>query len=51
MSINNDNIVLLSIFHCGKKKLRIIFHKGLIVWDNEKPPSGKYHIHILFCNC
>ncbi|CAG9855157.1 unnamed protein product [Phyllotreta striolata] len=36
-----EKSVLLSTFHCGKKKIRIILHQGKIVWDNEKPPSEK----------
>ncbi|XP_018571310.1 ceramide kinase isoform X2 [Anoplophora glabripennis] len=40
------NSVLLSTFYSGKKKLRIIFHKGNIVWDNEKPPSAVQHNYL-----
>lgn len=42
MSFLNDDTVLLNTFTCGKKKLRIIYHKGNIIWDNEKPPSEQY---------
>lgn len=42
MSNNIQNSVLLSTFYSGSKKIRVIFHKETIVWDNEKPPSGKF---------
>ncbi|KAJ8983894.1 hypothetical protein NQ317_000930 [Molorchus minor] len=46
MSGNIKDSVLLSTFYNGKKKLRIIFHNGNIVWDSEKPPSDKYILPI-----
>lgn len=38
--------VLLSTFHNGKKKIRIILHQGNLVWDNEKPPYDKTSVPI-----
>lgn len=38
---DNNNSVLLSTFLNGKRKVKIIFHKELLVWDNDKPPLGK----------
>lgn len=43
MSDDCENSVLLSTFHSGRKKLRVFFHRGVIVWDSEKPPFGKYN--------
>ncbi|CAG9759791.1 unnamed protein product [Ceutorhynchus assimilis] len=41
-----NNSVLLSTFLNGKKKVKIIFHKGVLVWDNEKPPLEQHTIPI-----
>lgn len=42
MSDDNQSSVLLSTFYSGRKKYRVFFHRGAIVWDNEKPPFGEY---------
>ncbi|XP_072402252.1 ceramide kinase [Diabrotica undecimpunctata] len=46
MDSDIQNFVLLNTFHTRKKKLRIIFHQGNLVWDNEKPPSDKTTVPI-----
>ncbi|KAL1493072.1 hypothetical protein ABEB36_011206 [Hypothenemus hampei] len=38
--------VLLSTFLNGKKKVKIIFHKGILVWDNESPPLAQQTVPI-----
>ncbi|XP_060516142.1 ceramide kinase [Cylas formicarius] len=42
----SQNSVLLTCFYSGKKKLRVIFHKGVIVWDNERPPLEQCRVPI-----
>lgn len=42
MSAEDDKSVLLSIFKSGRRKLKVFYHKKVIVWDNTKPPSGKF---------
>ncbi|KAH1023585.1 ceramide kinase isoform X2 [Dendroctonus ponderosae] len=41
-----NNSVLLSTFLNGKKKVKIIFHKAVLVWDNEKPPLEQHTVPI-----
>lgn len=41
MSQQDDESVLLSIFKSGRRKLKVFYHKKVIVWDNTKPPSGE----------
>lgn len=43
---DSNNSVLLSTFFNGKKKVKIIFHKGLLVWDNERPPLEQHTVPI-----
>ncbi|KAF7267127.1 hypothetical protein GWI33_019621 [Rhynchophorus ferrugineus] len=38
--------VLLNTFINGKKKVKIIFHKGVLVWDNERPPLAQHTVPI-----
>lgn len=33
-----EDVVLLTTFTNAAKKLRVIFHKGVLIWDYEKPP-------------
>lgn len=46
MSEQDDKSVLLSIFKSGRRKLKVFYHKKVIVWDNTKPPSGKMTIFV-----
>lgn len=47
MSEQDDKSVLLSIFKSGRRKLKVFYHKKVIVWDNTKPPSGKLTVNNL----
>lgn len=44
MSDDHQSSVLLTTLSSGRKKYRVFFHRGVIVWDNEKPPFGKFFI-------
>ncbi|XP_066247161.1 ceramide kinase isoform X1 [Euwallacea similis] len=44
--MSDNNIVLLSTFINDKKKVKIIFHKDVLVWDNEKPPLDQHTVPI-----
>ncbi|CAG9816420.1 unnamed protein product [Phaedon cochleariae] len=46
MASDIQKSVLLTSFHSGKKRVKIILHKGNIVWDNEKLPSDKKSVPI-----
>lgn len=48
MSEQDDKSVLLSIFKSGRRKLKVFYHKRVIVWDNTKPPSGKLCYVLVF---
>lgn len=39
MTDTAQSSVLLTIFYNGRKRLKVFFHQGKIIWDNEKPPS------------
>ncbi|XP_050313612.1 ceramide kinase [Anthonomus grandis grandis] len=41
-----NHSVLLSTFVNGKKKVKIIFHKEVLVWENEKAPLDQHTVPI-----
>ncbi|KAF5300184.1 hypothetical protein FQA39_LY11218 [Lamprigera yunnana] len=46
MSDQTQNSVLLTSFYCGRKRLRLYFHRNKIVWDNEAPPYAQQSLSI-----
>ncbi|XP_030762356.1 ceramide kinase [Sitophilus oryzae] len=43
---DHQETVLLSTFVNGKRRVKIIFHKGVLIWDNNKPPLEQHTVPI-----
>lgn len=45
MTDDTQQSVLLTTFTSKKKRYKVFFHQGKIIWDNERPPSGTSSFH------
>ncbi|KRT83782.1 hypothetical protein AMK59_3697 [Oryctes borbonicus] len=46
MTDETQQSVLLTTFSSKKKRYKVFFHQGKIIWDNEKPPSAQNTVPI-----
>lgn len=42
ISDQSSRTVLLNTFVVKKKRCRVYFHRGTLIWETEKPPYSKY---------
>lgn len=40
MSDSIQNSVLLSNFYTGRRRYKVFYHQGKLIWEKQKPPSG-----------
>lgn len=45
---HSSNSVLLNTFVVKKKRCRVYFHRGTLIWETERPPYSKRDT-IVFC--
>ncbi|KAF7393296.1 hypothetical protein HZH66_009129 [Vespula vulgaris] len=43
---NSSKSVLLNTFVVKKKRCRVYFHRGTLIWETERPPYMRFHLKI-----